>query len=266
MAVDFALSGLPAAATPLDSTSVVYVVVGGVSKKTTVGALVNATSPAALVSHLTQSDPFVHTADKIASASTVGQGDVEADLSRLNASKADVGTLLTGTRIPGSTITPTVNVNNVTTEANLFSFTLPANTLKSDGDMLAIEAGGDILANSGAPTFTWKMKAGAAVLATPATAIAVSTNQRRWKLRSVIRRTTVGSVGIESQLLISQAIATTQWNVFDPLLCYVGNLTDFASLIQFDLDATIAFSVQMSVQSTNNRVRMYGYTPYKVIA
>jgi hypothetical protein len=235
----------------------------------------DAATAAALQDHLDEVDPIVHSASKIYSAASVGSGTVEGDLNALNSAKADSTAVATvdalklniADAIMVSSSPTTVNLNTVTinTDTNLISFSLPANTLAANGDVLIIECDGDLLVNSGTPTFTWKLKVGTPTLATPAVSPAVSANQRRWLLRARIRRTTSASQAITAKLFISQAIATTQWNVVDTALCFVGSLTDLAAT-DFTGAITIAFTVAMSVSNANDRIRMYGYNAYKVRA
>jgi hypothetical protein len=212
---------------------------------------------AELDAHLAETDPSVHTAAKVDSASTVGQGDVEADLDWLHANTA-ANTITNGY----SSSFSTVNKNTTTAEEDLISFTLAGGAL-SDEDMLVVECSGDILANSGSPTFTWKFKNDTNVLDTPAAAMTTSANDRRWKLRAVIRRTSSSSQSISANLQISQAIATTDWNLVDTSHDWVGNRVDI-STTDFTAASTISFTVQMSVSNANNRVRMYGYNAYIV--
>jgi hypothetical protein len=240
----------------------------------TMYAASDATTAAALQDHLDEVDPIVHSASKIYSAASVGSGTVEGDLNALNSVKADASAVATADAlkvnvadaIDVSSSVTSVNQNNITinTDVNMFSFTLPANTLSTNGDMLIIDAEGDMLANSGTPTFTWKIKNGTVVLSTPAVSPAVSANQRRWILRVRIRRTSsVAAQSIAAKLLISQATATTQWNLFDTGLCFAGHLLDSAAT-DFASAMTISFTVAMSVQNANNRFRMYAYEAYKV--
>jgi hypothetical protein len=179
-------------------------------------------------------------------------------------SSIDIEALDTRVRMVSSAVS-TTNINNTTAESDLISFTLPANTLGGNGDMLIVESGGDILANSGSPTFTWKVKSGTIVLATPAAAMTINAQQRRWKLRVVIHRTALGAQTIEATLTISQAVATTQFNVIDTAHTWVGHISDITGT-DFGADATIAFTVTMSVANANNRVRRYGYSAHKIAA
>jgi hypothetical protein len=250
---------------------------GGLIKQSTVD--VEATD-LSLAAHLAETDPFVHSAAAISEASTVGAGNVEDALSALDADKASSSAVDTALALKAdqseldaldtlvkmvSSAVSTTNINNTTSESDLISFTLPANTLGGNGDLLVVESGGDILANSGSPTFTWKVKSGTIVLATPAAAMTISANQRRWKLRVVIHRTAVGAQTIEATLTISQAIATTQFNLIDTAHTWVGHVSDIAAT-NFGVDSTIAFTITMSVANANNRVRRYGYSAHKIAA
>jgi hypothetical protein len=217
-------------------------------------------------------------ANNIVSASTVAQGNVEADLSWLKANTvgtAAVGTaagnlavLGTGGKWPDSLLPSqvsgsgtTVNINNLATEQNLISFTLPAGLMASNGDLLIVEAGGDILANSGSPTFTWKFKNGTVTADSPADALTISASLRPWKLRAIIRRTTnSSSQAIELTLVIGNP-GTTKMMGADK--SYVGDITDFAAT-DFTTASTVVFTITMSVANANNRVRMYGYNAYRV--
>lgn len=207
--------------------------------------------------HINETDPYVHSAVKVSYDGTVSAADVQGAIDALNSGKASA--------TPVSESGTTVNKNTTTAEENLISFTLPGGTLSSDGGMVVIEASGDILANSGSPTFTWKFKNGTVTLDTPATAMTTSANMRRWKLRAAIRRTTANSQSVGAILSISQAIATTSWNLADSAHSWVGNVSDIAAT-NFTSDSTVAFTVTMSVSNASDRVRMYGYTAYKVPA
>ena len=221
------------------------------------GVVYEAGSRNELIAHINETDPIAHTASRIQST----LGNVQTDLDDLDANKVDNSALNATLKAIASSGT-TINKNTTATEQDLFSFTLPANSLAQDGDMLLIDAAGDILANSGAPTWTWKIKNGAVILDTPASAVAINSNQRRWKLVVSIIRLTGVSQSIAATLFVSQASA----NVFaltDPLHSWVGDVTNFANT-DFSQPSIISFTVQMSVSNANNRTRMYGYNARKV--
>jgi len=213
-----------------------------------------------LDAHIAEVNPFEHTASKIQST----DGNVQSDLDALDANKADNAGMEAALRAVSSSPN-TININTAVAESNLLSFTLAGGVLARDGDMIIIEAAGDVLANSGSPTWLWKFKSGAIVMDTPATAMAISGNLRRWKFIATILRTTVASQIMSASLLVSLPVATTDFNAIDPLHTFVGNLTDFAAT-DFNGNTVIALTVQMSVSSSANRTRMYGYNARKVRA
>lgn len=222
------------------------------------GTVYSAASGNALTAHLTETNPFEHTAGSIQTT----LGNVQNDLDALDEQKADNSAVDAALKAVSSSPT-TVNRNTSVSEETLFSFSMPSGTLTSDGSALIVEASGDILANSGSPTWMWKLKSGTVVLDSPATAMAINANLRRWKLLFTILRTTVASQVLTATLFVSNPTATTDFNTIDPLHCFVGNTTDFAAT-DFGAAITIAFTVQMSVSNINNRTRMYGYNARKV--
>jgi hypothetical protein len=224
------------------------------------GTVYDIASKNQLNAHINETNPFEHTAGKIQTTLS----NVQNDLDSLDELKADNSAVESSLRAVSSSTT-TVNVNTSVTESNLLSFTLAGGVLGRDGDMLIIEAAGDILANSGAPTWIWKLKSGTVIMDSQATAMAINANLRRWKLVATILRTTVGSQILSASLLISLPTATTEFNAIDPLHTFVGNFTDFTST-DFNGNMTVAFTVQMSVSNANNRTRMYGYNARKVRA
>jgi hypothetical protein len=78
------------AISPLLDTDIVYAVRAGVSRKVTIATfkLLHGSLETALAAHLSDTSA-AHSADAIDSASTVGTGNVEDDLSTLDAEKAD---------------------------------------------------------------------------------------------------------------------------------------------------------------------------------
>lgn len=271
-------SALPTAADP-DGSEIVAVLQGGANKRTTVQkivdmvlALVRAGVSAtydtlkeladAHVNHVTEVDPYVHTAAKVSYSGTVGTPDVASALDQLDSDKADASALPTEfTRMLSSSAT-TVNKNTTLVEETLLTFNVPVNFMDTDGDLLVLESSGDILANNGSPTFTWKFKSSTVVIDTPADALALSASLRRFKLRVAIRRLGANSQAISFDLSISLPGA----NVAMPSdKHYVGQFTDI-SVVNWGAITALTFTVQMSTSNANDRVRLYGYDAYKIPA
>lgn len=279
------ISAYPAA-TALATTELVPVIQGGINKKATVQQILDqalaqvrnsvagaydtlaeehafsAAIGSALTAHVSGTDPIAHEADKVGYSGTVSAADVAGALDALDANKVGVGTIPELTRmIAGSPFT--VNKNTTVAEETLLTFSLGANVLDGDGDFLVIEASGDILANNGTPSFAWKLKNGLVVIDTPADPLAVSANQRRWKLRAAIRRQADTVQDLSMQLDISQPGTTFAMPIDKS---YVGNIAAISNT-DFSVASAVTFTVQMSgtgASSANNRVRMYGFSAYKV--
>lgn len=258
MTADAKTSSFPRASSLVGDEDV-PILQSGADKLTSTGDIADLLGVSA---HIAETDPYVHTATHIAYDGTVAAADVQGALDALDAGKVSSTSL--NTRLAAVSMSgTTVNKNNSSAEETLFSFTLPGNTLQSAGEILVVEASGDILANSGTPTFTWKFKSGTPTVDTPADPLSVSANLRAFKLRAVIRRTTNVNSQVIGVILTIGAAGTQKAQLADK--SYVGNLTDIAAT-DFAAGTTIGFTVQMSVANANNRVRMYGYTATKVPA
>jgi hypothetical protein len=104
-----------------------------------------------------------------------------------------------------------VDVVNTTTETNLFSYTIPANTLRG-GDRLLIRAAGSIRnASAGAVTYRWRLKLGATTLLDSGTvSIATDANRRRWVFDGELVPVSTAAVHADARMSYS-AGSTADW-------------------------------------------------------
>lgn len=151
----------------------------------------------------------------------------------------------------------TVNINTSTAENDLINFQLLGGDLQ-DGDILWITAGGDGFYNSGAPTITWKVRCGAVTQTSGALSTLTDANLRRWRVDIRIRRSADVFGVIETNLPMSNAVATVQLSPYSTI-AVVGNTVDISNF-DFDNDQTVRFTIQHSVSSASVRTRMYGYS------
>jgi hypothetical protein len=145
---------------------------------------------------------------------------------------------------------------------DLFTYTLPAGTIASNEEGLIIEAWGDFQCNSGAPTWTWLLNAGAYSCVPAAISPTTAANRRKWFLRCVIHRSGSSGARLGGVFVMSNTFSGVDAALQATNMTWViGSSTGWAEA----WSGSIAFALQswFSVSNSANNTRLFGHSIHK---
>jgi hypothetical protein len=154
------------------------------------------------------------------------------------------------------TATPTATSASAS-EQDVFSITVPANTLAVDGESLLLDASGDFLANSGTPDWAPRLRFGAsfvfnAAAATPGTSV----SRRKWVLKASITR--ISSITQQASIFLYVTnISTNNFVLMATTMSWMGDDATLAETLSSSLN--LRFTSQFTVSNASNNIRISRY-------